>query len=134
MFCAMSSRVIHFEINAQDPPRAAEFYRAVFGWEISKWDGPGEYWSVATGKEGELGVNGGITRRTGGVPAEGDPVNAYVCVVGVESVDEALEKVMSNGGVLMVPKMAVPGVGWLAYCKDTEENLFGVLENDPNAL
>ncbi|MDP3958195.1 MAG: VOC family protein [bacterium] len=130
----MSSRVIHFEINAQDPPRAVEFYKAVFGWQISKRDGLGEYWNVMTGKEGEPGVNGGIMRRTSGAPEAGDPVNAYVCVVGVEDVDLALEKVAANGGILMVPAMAVPGVGWLAYCKDTEENLFGVLENDPDAL
>ncbi|HEV2494165.1 MAG TPA: VOC family protein [Terriglobia bacterium] len=33
-------RVIHFEINADQPERAAKFYTAVFGWEIKKWEGP----------------------------------------------------------------------------------------------
>jgi hypothetical protein len=30
-------------------------------------------------------------------------------------------------------KMPIPGVGWLAYVKDTEGNLFGMMQNDPNA-
>jgi predicted enzyme related to lactoylglutathione lyase len=24
-------------------------------------------------------------------------------------------------------------VGWLVYCKDTEGNIFGMMQNDPNA-
>ena len=31
------------------------------------------------------------------------------------------------------PKMAIPGVGWLAYGKDTEGNIFGVMQTDPAA-
>lgn len=34
---------------------------------------------------------------------------------------------------MLVPKTAAPGVGWLAYCKDTEGNIFGLMENDPSA-
>src|SRR4051812_15755751 len=33
-------RVIHFEISADEPERAARFYADVFGWEVTKWDGP----------------------------------------------------------------------------------------------
>jgi predicted enzyme related to lactoylglutathione lyase len=29
-----------------------------------------------------------------------------------------------------MPKMAVPGVGWLAYAKDTEGNIFGIMQPD----
>ncbi|MGI5916342.1 MAG: VOC family protein [Anaerolineae bacterium] len=36
-------RVIHFELNADDPERAARFYQDVFGWTIEKWDGPLDY-------------------------------------------------------------------------------------------
>src|SRR5262249_26811586 len=39
-------RVIHFEISADDPQRAADFYARVFGWKITKWDGPQPYWLV----------------------------------------------------------------------------------------
>lgn len=128
------SRVIHFEIHAQDPSRAVEFYKAVFGWKAEKWEGPEEYWNVTTTGAEAAGINGGIMRRRGAAPAEGAPVNGYVCVVGVPDIDETLSRVSSSGGLLALPKMAVPGVGWLAYCKDTEENIFGMLQTDKNAL
>jgi len=32
-----------------------------------------------------------------------------------------------------VPKMPIPGVGWLAYAKDTEGNIFGIMQPDANA-
>ena len=50
------SRVIHFEIPAGDPERAANFYRKVFGWKIEKWPGPMEYWMASTGAEGTPGM------------------------------------------------------------------------------
>jgi predicted enzyme related to lactoylglutathione lyase len=34
---------------------------------------------------------------------------------------------------VVVPKMAVPGVGYLAYCQDTEGITFGIIEFAPNA-
>jgi predicted enzyme related to lactoylglutathione lyase len=33
-------RVVYFEIPADDPERAAKFYKEVFGWKIDKWEGP----------------------------------------------------------------------------------------------
>ncbi|HEY3840604.1 MAG TPA: hypothetical protein VGL72_28725 [Bryobacteraceae bacterium] len=43
-----------------------------------------------------------------------------------------------DGGLLprrgcVIPKMPVPGVGWLAYCQDPDENMFGMMQNDPSA-
>ena len=32
-----------------------------------------------------------------------------------------------------LPKMPIPGVGWLAYLKDTEGNVFGLMQSDPSA-
>ena len=29
--------------------------------------------------------------------------------------------------------MAVPGIGWLAYFKDPEGNIFGAMQSDPTA-
>ena len=33
-------RVVHFEIPAENPERAAKFYKEVFDWKIEKWQGP----------------------------------------------------------------------------------------------
>lgn len=134
------NRVVHFEIHAADPERAAGFYRQVFGWEINEWLIPGvempdenRYWLVGTGADNEPGINGGLMIRRGPAPEEGQPVNAFVCTIGVSSVDKYSGNVSNAGGTVTVPKMPIPGVGWLAYCKDTEGNIFGVMENDENA-
>jgi hypothetical protein len=118
-------RVIHFEISADDPDRAGRFYQTVFGWEIQKWNGPQDYWLVTTGPSDQPGINGGIFKRQG-------PVN-YVNTVEVTALDDYVARITENGGQIAVPKMAIPGVGWLVYCKDTEDNVFGVMQSDPSA-
>ncbi|MGD0765320.1 MAG: VOC family protein [Dehalococcoidia bacterium] len=124
-------RIIHFEVPADDPERAARFYKSVFGWEIEKWNGPMDYWMVTTGPESEPGINGGIMRRMGSV--DGGSPTAYVCTVDVDSLDAYVANVETNGGSVVAPKMAVPGIGWMAYCKDPEGNQFGLMQSDEKA-
>ena len=124
-------RVVHFEIHASDPSRAISFYEKLFGWTFQKWDGPMEYWMVITGPDGAPGINGGLLPRRGEL--DGQAVIAYVCTVDVESIDAAIVRAELNGGNVVVPKMAVPRVGWLVYCKDTEGNIFGMLQADAGA-
>jgi predicted enzyme related to lactoylglutathione lyase len=119
------SKVVHFEVMAEDPARATEFYSKVFGWEITKWDGPQDYWLVTTGAEDQPGINGGIAKSQG----QAMTVNT----VDVSSVDEFANKVEANGGKVVVPKMAVPGIGYLVYCQDTEGIVFGMMQADPSA-
>jgi len=124
-------RVVHFEIHADDPQRAVNFYQNVFGWQINKWEGPEDYWLVTTGANNEPGINGAILQRRG--PINSDAVIAYVCTIDVPDIDEAIAKATSQGGTVALPKMPVPGVGWLAYYKDSEGNIFGMLQTDAAA-
>ena len=127
------NRVVHFEIHATDLNRTQEFYQEVFGWTITDM-GPqmGNYRVVETGKDTDgsqwNGINGGITPRRGEDPKGGEPVNAYVCTIEVENIDNTLEKIEKAGGTIATDKMEVPGVGLLAYRKDPEGNIFGVLQ------
>jgi uncharacterized protein len=134
------NRVRHFEIHAANPEKAATFYHDVFGWDIKEWVIPGihveeenRYWLVGTGPGEEPGINGGIVVRRGPAPTEGQAVNSYVCTIEVASVDRSIAAALKAGATVAVPKMAIRGVGWIAYCKDTEGNLFGVMENNQNA-
>ena len=122
------SRVIHFEIHAGDPDRAAKFYESLFGWTFQKWEGPMDYWLVTTGPDSQPGINGGLLRRQGEI--DGQAVIAYVCTVDVENIDAAITKAQSLGSQVVVPKMPIPGMGWLVYCKDTEGNIFGMMQAD----
>jgi predicted enzyme related to lactoylglutathione lyase len=116
---------MHFEVGADDPERATKFYGDVFGWEIQKWDGPQDYWLITTGEEGTPGIDGAIMRREAGM--------SVVNTIGVPSVDEYTAKITASGGTVARPKMAIPGVGYFAYCQDTEGNTFGIMQNDPSA-
>lgn len=124
-------RPVHFEIHADDPPRAIRFYTELFGWAFEKW-GPEDYWLLRTGS-GERGIDGGLMPRRGPRPPEGAPLNAYACTIDVPDVDASAAKVEALGGKTVVPKAPIPGVGWLVYCRDTEGNLFGMLQPDPAA-
>jgi predicted enzyme related to lactoylglutathione lyase len=119
-------RPIHFEIPAENPERAMTFYKNVFGWTFQKWDGPMPYWLITTGPNTEPGINGGLMPRQ-------HPEQPCVNTMAVADLDESLATVAANGGQSVVPKMAIPGVGWLAYCKDTEGHIFGIMQNDPSA-
>jgi uncharacterized protein len=119
-------RIVHFEINVDNPERASKFYADTFGWKFQKWDGPSEYWMVNTGPDSQPGINGGMMKRP-------HPGATTVNTIGVASVDESIAAVTKNGGKVVLPKTAIPTIGWFAYCADTEGNQFGVMQPDPNA-
>ena len=83
-----------------DPERAIRFYSELFQWEISKWEGPIDYWTIKTGPEDQKGINGGMIRRQGTL--DGEAVIAYVCTISVSSVDATVSAVEQNGGQVVV--------------------------------
>jgi len=125
-------RPIHFEIQAENTERAMQFYRTLFGWEFSQW-GKEPYWLVRTGEKGTPGIDGGLLPRRGPGPADLQAVNAFVCTVDVADCDATAKRIPEIGGKVVVPKMPIPAVGWLAYANDTEGNSFGFMQMDANA-
>ena len=125
-------RPIHFDIHASDPQRAANFYTQLFGWQFQEYI-PGTYWSVVTGEQGTIGINGGMALRRGSAPDKGAAVNAFVCTLDVENIDATIAAVEQAGGEIAMPKHAIPNVGWLFYFIDTEGNLVGAMQEDSNA-
>lgn len=113
-------RPVHFEILADDPEKAADFYRQVFEWDISTWGGEQAYWLVTTGPDDEPGINGAIMHR--------HLDQAVVNTQEVESLADALERIDGAGGKVVQGPNEIPGVGTHAYCADPEGTLFGVLE------
>jgi predicted enzyme related to lactoylglutathione lyase len=127
------SRIVHFEIQASQPQTLIDFYTELLGWSFKKWEGA-EYWLVDTGPADQPGISGGLLPRPGGAaPSEAQAVNAFVCTAGVESLDEALAKGASLGATVALPKSPVPGIGWLAYIKDPDGNVLGLLQPDEDA-
>ncbi|MCG3173245.1 MAG: hypothetical protein GMKNLPBB_01423 [Myxococcota bacterium] len=118
-------RVIHFEIPADDLKRCAEFYSRVFRWKTSSW-GDFPYWLVDAGDEAAGGVNGAITKRE-------KPLTQVTNIIEVQDLEAAVREIRAAGGTVELEKHAVPGVGWAAYARDTEGNLFGMMQPDPAA-
>ena len=118
-------RVIHFEVPCDDLERARQFYGTVFDWTFEPYGDDTSYWLVTTGKD-EPGIDGGFGQRNPSMPQVTNSI-------GVPSVDEFVAKVEAGGGKILFPRMAVPGMGWLAYCQDTEGNAFGLFQYDSGA-
>lgn len=120
------NRVTHFEIPSDNPESSMKFYGETFGWSFQKF-GDNPYWLVTTGPDNQPGINGGIMKKN----HHQQPVTNSIEVPDIDAVIEAIVK---NGGTIVVPKMPIPGVGWLAYFKDPDQHIMGVMQNDPKAV
>ncbi len=125
--------IVHFEIPTDDVERSKKFYSDLLGWNIEKVPAEKlpegvEAWGITTkDHEGNNAVNGGLMKRMN--PEQQGILNS----IGVSSVDEYSNKVEQLGGKVKVAKMAVPKMGYLAVCSDTENNTFGLWENNTSA-
>lgn len=131
----MSSVISHFEVYVDDIERAKDFYQKVFGWVYEAMGSEfNDYVVIYPGGEvtsgpAERGINGGMLKRPGPAPQDDDAApNAYVCMVTIEDIEAALKRVVEYGGRIDMEVMDVPTVGRLAYIRDTEANLVGVLQ------
>jgi predicted enzyme related to lactoylglutathione lyase len=110
-----------FEIYAEQPAKLADFYRALFGWQIDRAPGL-DYWRIRTG----------MADNPGGRPALGP--NSWLHYINVTSLDDVLAKVERLGGTIVRRKTAVPKTAWYSIVADPEGNLFGIWEADAKAF
>lgn len=121
---AMSS-VIHFEFSVPNPEQAAAFYRAVFGWSITKLPDPIRYWQIRTAEEpAQRAIPGGIVQSKTGSPR-------VTVTIQVSSLSEACTRVTAQGGNLITEPQTVPGYGVHVLCRDPQGNFFALLEPVP---
>ncbi|MEO8515609.1 MAG: VOC family protein [Flavobacterium sp.] len=121
----MSNRVVHFEIPCDNPEKTMDFFKKVFGWTFQPF-GTEEYWVVMTGDQNSPGINGGLMKKR-------EPNQPIVNSIDVANLDETIINIEKAGGTIVVPKMAIPTVGWVAYFKDPDGNIHGAYQNDPTA-
>ena len=119
----------YFEIQSSDPAREIRFYESVFSWKFIKEElVPIEYYRIETN-----GIHGGLLKRPAAAPPTASGTNAYVCSIQVENFDKTAEVILKNGGIVALPKFAIPGRCWQGYFIDTDNNTFGIFEADSNA-
>ena len=116
---------IHIDIAADDPERATRFYQRVFGWTITRLEGPVPYWLVGRGTEPAPPIGAGVAKRE-------EAWQSVTPTIDVDSVDEYAKRIVAEGGTVVAPKADIPGVGQLLTFKDTEGNIFAILEAAPD--
>ena len=119
------ANIVWFEIPADNPDRAQQFYGKLFGWKINPFPGMKDYWHIDTGGP-DASPDGGVIARK----HPGQPITSYI---SVPSVTKFAAKVEKLGGVICKSKTAVPQMGYFAICQDTENNMFAIWEVNPKA-
>ncbi|HZG14365.1 MAG TPA: VOC family protein [Candidatus Bathyarchaeia archaeon] len=114
------AKIVHFEIESNNPQESLAFYQEVFGWQVSQM-GDMEYWLIKSGDEQEPGINGAIMR------SEASKLQ-MVNTISVPSIEAYLDKIKQAGGMAVTPIEEVPGVGLFAYCHDPQGVKFGVMQ------
>jgi hypothetical protein len=122
----LMSTIVHFDVPADNVERAKKFYSTLLGWKFESFPEMQYNLITTTNLEGNPGVGGGMGKRM-------DPSQRIVNYFGVKSIDAAMKQVKSLGGSMLTDKMAVPNMGYLANCLDTEGNAFGLWEEDAGA-
>ena len=114
-------KILRFELQVPNPEEAIAFYANSFGWKFGKIPGPQDYWFISTGDSDQPGIDGGLMKSPDGATRTTNSID-------VPSIDDYTKKVVENGGSVVVPKTAVPGMGYFAYCLDNKGLLFGISE------
>jgi predicted enzyme related to lactoylglutathione lyase len=120
--------IAYFEIQSSNLEREINFYRTIFGWKITKDETmPIQYYRIETD-----GIQGALLERPADVvPMSG--TNAFTCSIEVENFDAIAQAILTNGGIVAVPKMLIPGKCWQGYFLDPDQNVFGIFALDDHA-
>ncbi len=116
---------VHLEIPSDDVKRAVNFYWEIFGWKFEPMEGMPDY-QLFRPSEDQKDLGGAVMARQ-------QPMQGPLPYIQVESVNAYSEKIETLGGKILVPKMAVGGMGWMAVFQDTEGNILGIFEPDTSA-
>ena len=122
----MTGRVVHFEIPYDDRERAQKFYREAFGWDIQEIRE--HYAIVRTGPTAEDGFPSEPGYIGGGMLQRESPTDRPVITIDVEDIDVAVARVEELGGMVVLGRQDVGGMGYAAYFKDVEGNLMGLFQ------
>jgi len=119
----MASRagsIVHVELHSADPAKSKSFYGEVFGWKFEEipemnytmWKAPNE-------------PAGGLMKTMEGRPPQ---VLNYILS---ESVENTLRDITGAGGIVIQPKMEIPGQGWWALFQEPGGTMMAIYENLP---
>lgn len=111
--------ISHFSIQADDVERARRFYETTFGWVFVPW-GPPNFYKV----DDDGPVLGALQQRRDLVDA---PTQGFECTIPVDDLATTLQAAVRAGGSIVMEPTVIEGVGELAFVRDTEGHVVGVM-------
>jgi uncharacterized protein len=115
---AMANPVVHFEIPVTDLDRAMRFYRAVFGYVLTRRTVDGLEMAFFPRVDGKPGASGALAKGDVYVPAK----TGIIIYFDVPDIDAALARARANGGTILYPKTDIGEAGYVAEIEDSEGN------------
>ena len=117
----------HVALNADDVQRAKRFYEAVFGWRLEPW-GPPDYYQQQPKRDGEpiIALHGRREFQPGW------KMLGLEATLAVDDIAQMKAAVEAAGGRIVAPQFYIDGVGKLFYFADSEGNVLGAMQYDPD--
>ena len=122
----MKSKVVYFEVPAEDMKRAKKFYATAFGWTTK--DMGEDYSTILCAQTDQYMHSTEKGAITGGIQKKGERAVSPTVVVQVEDIDQAIKNIELAGGRIVVPKDEMGGMGWYAQFNDSEGNRIGLFQ------
>jgi uncharacterized protein len=124
----MFNQPAHFAINANDLPRARQFYENVFGWTFQAYGPPGFY-QIVFGDAPPQAILGALQQRREIKP--GAVMRGFECTIAVKDIRATEAAILKNGGTIAMPVCELAGVGHLLFFEDPEGNIAGAMQYEP---
>lgn len=112
------------QCQTNDPARATEFYKAVFGYEVDEMDMGGEQ-PFRVLKVGGKGVAGVREPTSGGEPPH------WSTTFAVAGTDEIVARAKELGGTVLMEPLDLPDIGRIAVLQDPAGAAFQVITSAP---
>jgi predicted enzyme related to lactoylglutathione lyase len=124
--CMAGHFIGHLEISTGNVKGSSHFYKELFGWNFEGMhtpmpDNPDFHYYMAN-----LGNNtAGVAFAEADAP--GIKPGTVIPYITTDDVEASLNKAVELGGKLMMPKMEIPGGGFIGLFEDPQGNVIGLL-------
>lgn len=122
--------VVHFELPYKDAKRITKFYTDSFGWKITDLgQQSGNYILAQTAvNDAKPGFPAGSIDG-GFYPTKPDWPSQYPSIViGVENIDQSINKINQNGGTVLGEPFSIPNFGIYVSFLDPEGNRNSIIQ------
>jgi uncharacterized protein len=114
--------IVHIEIPVSNPEEDGKFYAELFGWDVKTMAMPDMSYTMFSAGDGP---GGGLPKIDG----EMNKANEPLVYVGTDDVTATLEAAAGLGSTVILPKMEIPGVGYMGIFIGPSGNRIGLYQD-----